>query len=72
MKYITGIILGIVLASGAVVYAKSSGIEYTKTLNIQEKGMLVHKIYDNDNGVVCYVAEKKSTTWTSPGISCVN
>ncbi len=66
MKYIIGTIIGILLASGAVVYAKTHGMELVQTLDYSTLGT-VDKIYDNDNGVVCYM----NHYGYSGGISCL-
>ncbi len=73
MKYITGIILGIILASGVVVYAKG-GMEHVNTLGLEfpfSAQPFLHKVYDNDNGVVCYVVFANYGQGSSAGISCV-
>lgn len=72
MKYIIGIILGIILASSVVVYAKS-GMEVVNLLNTNfthwQDG--VQKVYDNDNGAVCYIVFGYHGAGSSPAISCL-
>lgn len=65
MKYIIGIVVGILLSVGGVVWA-SSGMEIVNKLDVGSFGR-IYKVYDNDNQVVCY-------TWKAGyagGISCL-
>lgn len=73
MKYIAGIIIGLVLGGVGVVYAK----DIVKTITLYEVkrvgvndsyGTLI-KFYDEDNGVACYVFG--GTGNGSGAISCV-
>lgn len=66
MKYIAGIIIGLVLGGVGVVYAKNSGMEIVNQIDVGSYGR-VWKIYDNDNNTVCYAYKHGY----AGGISCV-
>ena len=67
MKYIIGIILGLVLGGVGVVYAKNSGMYEVNVYSERYQDGDIHKIYDSDNEVVCYVFKYGY----AGGISCV-
>lgn len=77
MKYIIVILLGITLVGGVAVYAKTTGLEYTQKISIENTNSVfssnisVYKVYDHDNGVSCYVSYGYQGTGTGTGISCV-
>lgn len=68
MKYIAGIILGLVLGGAGVVYAKPTGLALVRTFEVDSQIDTVMKLYDADNGVVCYTYRFYSN---SASISCV-
>ncbi len=73
MKYLIGIIIGVVAFSGATAYAISTGIEY-RVLQIPNDGDAnwtknIIRFVDPDNGNVCYYVPKCGNACGS--ISCL-
>ncbi len=74
MKYIIGILLGMVIVSGSFVYANTHGMEEVNSVVIKNTGwddIHMKKIYDNDNGTVCYTVFTQQGAGSSVSISCV-
>lgn len=65
MKITIGIIIGIVLATslGAFAYTEVTQVGINKVNEFNLHDGLIEKLYDSDNGAVCYV-------YYGTGISC--